>query len=110
MAYEENGNGPTRRGIRFDWTFNIGHVATIVTLLSGGAWAWSNVTSQVNVIDERTRDYQVTRDLAHADDAKINALQTVVQSVGSTNEAIRSDVATIRESVASIKATLAARP
>lgn len=93
-------------GIRFDWTFNFGHILTIGALVFGGFLAWSNLNTQVSVIDQRTVDYALIRDQTKANVTQITALQTLIQAVGATNNTVAESVARIREDVAAIKATL----
>lgn len=93
-------------GIRFDWTFNFGHILTIGALVFGGFLAWSNLNTQVAAIDIRTADYALIRDQTKANVTQITALQTLIQAVGATNSNMADSVTRIREDVAAIKATL----
>ena len=43
---------PSRRGIKFDPTINLGHILTFVALLAAGFGAWSALDKRVTVIEE----------------------------------------------------------
>ena len=43
---------PSRRGVKFDPTINLGHVLTFIALLITGVGAWSALDKRVTVIEE----------------------------------------------------------
>lgn len=92
--------------VKFDWTFNLGHILTALTLLAGGAFAWSTLKSEVAVVDNRTSDYLLIRDQTKANTTLIVSLQTLVQTAGNTNERVVEQLTKIREDISAIKATV----
>ena len=52
MSEELHPNEPTRGGIRFDATINLGHILTFVGFLVAGFGAWATLDKRLTVIEE----------------------------------------------------------
>ncbi len=99
-----------RRGIRFDWTLNLGHMLTILAIAGGGAAAWSSMQQAVGNLD--TRLISVERTIANYSevqsrvaeakvrlDAQEEMQRTLVEAIRRINDrmnTIQSDTAAIR--------------
>lgn len=93
---------------RFDWTFNLGHLLTIGTLLVAGFAVYLSVETRITQIDNRTADYFTTRDLSRDNAAQLRALNSAVDNNRTSNRVILEQMSKIREDVAAIRATLEA--
>lgn len=93
---------PSRR-IRFDWTFNLGHLLTIASLAVGGIALWTSLALQISSVDMRTADYPTIRDQTKANTQAIDALKTAQADQSLTLRAALSDqAATNRQMVDAI--------
>ena len=91
----------------FNWEINFGHVMTIATLLGAGFLAYLSIEIRIADIDRRTFDYAQIRDQVKADGIAITNLTAITNNSHAANRALVDTLATIREDVAVIKATLA---
>ena len=92
----------------FNWEINFGHVMTIATLLGAGFLAYLSIEIRIADIDRRTFDYSQIRDQVKADGIVITNLTSLTNNSTTANRALVDTLASIREDVAVIKATLAA--
>jgi hypothetical protein len=71
-------------GIKFDRSFNLGHVLTIVALLGGGFTAWSGVQSNLKNLDGRVASLELAAAAYTNLTTRVTILETTVGNVEAT--------------------------
>jgi hypothetical protein len=92
----------------FNWEINFGHLMTIATLIAAGFLAYLSIELRITDIDKRTADYPTVRDQVKAHQLAIMGIQSTLSDTAGANRSVVETLATIREDVAVIKATLEA--
>lgn len=95
--------------MRFDFTFNLGHLMTVATAIVAVGLAWSNATAQIGALEARTASYPVVRDTVLTDNVRLDALTSAIAAQTASNDAVMRSLNALREDVSAIRATLAAR-
>lgn len=91
---------------RFDGTINLGHILTIISLLTAGFLAYTSIETRIDRIDVRTSDYVTVRDLVRDNRGDIDRMQGTVELNAQNTKAILDVLSKLREDVAAIKASL----
>ena len=96
--------------MKIDWSINIGQIIagilTSVMILTGGFFAYAGIESRISAIDQRTSDYLSIRDIALANNFKIESLQAALLEQSSTNKVLLAQLAAIQSDIAVINVTL----
>lgn len=71
-------------GIRFDRSFNLGHILTIVALLGGGFTAWSGVQSNLKSLDSRVASLELAAAAYTNLTTRVTILETTMGNVEAT--------------------------
>lgn len=93
-------------GLKFDPVINLGHLLTIVVLLAGGFTAYVSIETRIALVDSRTQDYAQTRDTVRMSSAKLELLETLVQSAAQDRRLLLATVTKVQIELSAMNAKL----
>lgn len=110
-----------RLPLKFDWSFNFGHLLTVIVLIAGFATTFVSLSNRFAVVERsieesraRATKYipmiETSEKLNNVQDDRIQNLAAGLQEVRKTNGDVMLILGNIREDVASVKARLSMMP